>query len=73
MRQVRRECADRAMIGPQFLTRTPVWRRAIRWMCRSWSDSGLFLRDCKTIGGDWLPIVENYGKSSSDDVWSRWV
>jgi hypothetical protein len=37
-------------------------------MSRPWPDSGLFLRDCKTIGGDWLPTVENCGKSSSEPV-----
>ena len=63
-RPVRRDRADRVMTGPQLRTRAPVWRRPICWMSRSWPDSGLFLRDCKTIGGDWLPAVENCGKSS---------
>jgi len=34
-RPVRRDCADRAVIGPQFPIRAPVWCRPICWMSRS--------------------------------------
>ena len=69
-RPVRRDCA---MIGPQFRTGAPVWRRPICWMSRSWLDRGLFLRNCKTIGGDWLPTVENCGKSSLATLLALWA